>query len=653
MIACLLASFAALASCGRGGAGRPPRAEGGVIDLRSWDFGRRGPVTLSGEWAFAPLGNDGLPSGASSLREVPDHWSGSDAGAERGMGYASYRLTVLLPEGCGELGLRNRTMATAFALYADGRLVDEAGKAGPSPETSVPEYDADCVYLNGLGRELVIEARVSNWEYRTGGMWYSLVLGDRLDMEIAKRYSDMATLILLGVLVAMGSNAIVHYLFRRKEPSQLWFGLFVLVVALRTVVTGEYLFGKMFPGIPFGAVIRLEYLTAIAAPPLFTLYFGSFFPFALPKRPRFALAALSAPFLLALPFMPLPLLTRTVYGIYAVLVVQAVSTAFLHFTRVLPVRRWDGVVLVAGGVLLFGAVGNDVLFSSFRLPTFDMIPLGLVAFISAQAFIQARRTNGAFKRAESLAAELSEANGLLQGELAANDEARKRLESLVAEKDLLIREVNHRVKNSLQVVSSIIALQERRSSGEGERAALAALGTRIRSIGLVHEMLYGAVSADRIDLGAFLRELVGLLERSYGTDPVSLAFDQGIDRLSVPIDFCVDMGLILNELVSNACKHGRSKGGCPRIDVALRGGRGRVSLEIRDDGRGFPEGFDPEKASGLGFMVARALARRRKGGIACSNDPATGGAVVELSFALEEREGSRVPGRTKAGEEAP
>jgi len=200
----------------------------------------------------------------------------------------------------------------------------------------------------------------------------------------------------------------------------------------------------------------------------------------------------------------------------------------------------------------------------------------------------------------------------------------------LSEKEVLLKEVHHRVKNNLQVISSLAGMQAEGSQDETVREELRDVTYRIRSMALVHEKLYQSENLASVDFAEYAKSLMNYLWRAHGaaTEAVRLAFD--LEPVSLPVDVAVPCGLILNELAGNALKHafrGRSEG---NVTVSLRGaGEGRTSLSVSDDGVGLPAGFDWRKSSSLGLRLVQMLAGQLKGTVEVSSD---GGTKFEITF---------------------
>jgi len=188
---------------------------------------------------------------------------------------------------------------------------------------------------------------------------------------------------------------------------------------------------------------------------------------------------------------------------------------------------------------------------------------------------------------------------------------RSRLEELgeaVRAKDLLLREVHHRVKNNLQIVSSLLSLQARRVEDDVSRRLFEDSSDRLVSMSLVHEQLYRGSDLGRVDFAAYLRNLVAGISRGQ-VDEAHATISVQTDPVSLGIDVAVPVGMIVHELVTNALKHAFSNGTKGTIRVRLGSiGEGRYELAVMDDGGG----FDPSvnKRASFGRRLVNLLVRQ-------------------------------------------
>lgn len=637
--------LAALFSCsdsrGPGPSEPRPRIVDGVLDLSAWDFSTQGSLRLEGEWDFYPgellTGELGAAAPAAKThRRVPDLWKGGEALGAKGQGCGSYHLIIRLPPNRPELALRYWTVSTAFELDANGKTVASAGKPAGMAREAVPNYRPGVAALSASGETLDLVVRVSNYEYRSGGMWRSFILGSLDELEAQKRKTDILIFVEAAAILVMALDSLILFLFRRKEKAYLFFALFGLSLVFRVLVTGEYLIMSLLPNLPFDLLIRFEYASVALPIPLCALFCFALFP---EESSKLLVTLVCLPFILRLAFgvtiVPLPLLTRSIYVFYPMAVVAILAMFFWGLIPAVLKKRQGAMPIFLGSLLLLLAFVNDSLYSSFIINTGNFLGVGLLAFIIIQSGVLAKRFTLAFDRSEALQEELSIANEKLGEE---NDLLRltqSRLEAALAEKDILLREVHHRVKNSLQIVSSTLALQSHRAKDPAALEIYETIRRRIRAISLVHEKLYGLDSAECMDLGEYARDLAGQLSGSYFSEGGESRLVVNSDRIMAPMDLCVDFGLLMTELVANAYKHSQvvQRGGT--VKVLLKYEDRDILLRIEDDGPGFPADFSPESAKSLGFTIVTSLIKKRNGSLRIGAGP---GAVIELRFPMESAE---------------
>ena len=205
------------------------------------------------------------------------------------------------------------------------------------------------------------------------------------------------------------------------------------------------------------------------------------------------------------------------------------------------------------------------------------------------------------------------------------------------EKEVLLREIHHRVKNNMQVISSLLNLQCDKVENEQERQALFESQQRIIAMSMIHETLYSSQYLSSIDLSVYLKNLVHHLQGVYCANTgINIILE--LDEVELGLEQAVPCGLIINELVTNAYKHafpGDSKG---TIKIRLHPSDEReVILEVIDDGVGFASDPDPENSSSLGLILVTGLLKHQlKGSLNVSNE---GGAAFTIRWPLPEKKG--------------
>ncbi|MDA0312667.1 MAG: sensor histidine kinase [Gemmatimonadetes bacterium] len=185
---------------------------------------------------------------------------------------------------------------------------------------------------------------------------------------------------------------------------------------------------------------------------------------------------------------------------------------------------------------------------------------------------------------------------------------RVELEVALRERSAYLQEIHHRVKNNLQIISSMLALQVERLDPAVPREPFFESIRRVRAIALTHEMLYQMESVAEIDLGAYARALCETLR-------TSIAGDSIVEVISAPVlvaaGEALPIGLVLNELVTNALKYGRSAdGSAPNVQITICAVEEGFSLSVRDHGPGLPLDFNLAKSDRLGLTLVRALSKQ-------------------------------------------
>ena len=181
------------------------------------------------------------------------------------------------------------------------------------------------------------------------------------------------------------------------------------------------------------------------------------------------------------------------------------------------------------------------------------------------------------------------------------------------EKEILLREVYHRVKNNLQVVQSLLKMHARTITEPDAQEAIDAAVQRIQVMATVHERLYQMPNLASLSLPVYMKDVVEGAVNSSSVRASSLDLEFSSDEIQINLDFAIPMGLLVNELVSNCLKHGLEAGKRGLIKVSLVRIRGAVRLTVQDNGRGLPADFDLERTKSMGLKLATSLAQRLGG----------------------------------------
>ena len=221
------------------------------------------------------------------------------------------------------------------------------------------------------------------------------------------------------------------------------------------------------------------------------------------------------------------------------------------------------------------------------------------------------------------------------GDILANALERKRVEeqlnASLKEKEVLLKEIHHRVKNNMQVISSLLNLQSGRIKSPDILDMFKESQDRIRSMSLIHERLYQSEDLARIDFSHYIQNLAKHLFQSYRIDPELVALQTDVRDVSLDINKAIPCGLIINELISNSLKYAfpqaksadKKKAKKGEINVQLSSENGKVLLLVRDNGIGIPEDLNIETASSFGLQLVTTLVNQLNGKIDIQRKPGT------------------------------
>ncbi|HEV8482529.1 MAG TPA: PAS domain S-box protein [Blastocatellia bacterium] len=214
-------------------------------------------------------------------------------------------------------------------------------------------------------------------------------------------------------------------------------------------------------------------------------------------------------------------------------------------------------------------------------------------------------------------------------------QALEQLTNSLQEKEVLLKEIHHRVKNNMQVITSLLSLQSRTIKDEQAFSVFQDSQNRVKSMALIHETLYQSKDLSRINFAEYLEKLVAHISRSYRLRPEAVKITSSVDHVSLPIDMAVPCGLIINELASNSLKYAFPADLRGAVNITFRRAEAEYLLSVSDTGVGLPADFDPEKGKSLGMKLVRMLTGQLGGELKYSNGVGT---TFEIRFPEEKGE---------------
>lgn len=245
-------------------------------------------------------------------------------------------------------------------------------------------------------------------------------------------------------------------------------------------------------------------------------------------------------------------------------------------------------------------------------------------------------------KTEAARIELQQSNVQLRDEMEERNKAEEQVRKSLQEKEVLLKEIHHRVKNNLQIIQSMLNLQLPQIKDEKAITLFKESQNRVYSMALIHEKLYQSESLSKIDFREYIKSLTAYLFTSYGATGMAIHPRILMEEIYLDVDTTIPCALIINELVSNALKHafpasGRSgEPGEISIDLRHTPGDGFL-LTVSDTGVGLPEGFEIERADSLGLKLVSVLVKQLAGAIRIGTG---GGTEFSISFAAKDEKGA-------------
>ncbi|HPV99389.1 MAG TPA: methyl-accepting chemotaxis protein [Spirochaetota bacterium] len=410
-IVIIFIALAGMISCGHdSAAGKPPRIERGIIDLRNWDLDKNDPLPMEGDWEFhwnrllAP-GDiiEGVGSETREFVKAPGSWS---SGEHNGRsyprdGYATYRLRIITGKPGMRLALKCMNISSAYRAYIDGRLVREVGRLAMGKGEASPAARPQVIHFSASGDETEVLFQVSNHHFCDGGIVDSIQISGGEIRDLVDKRTTIISNLLLGGILLIAFYHLMLFLLRREERALLHFALFCIAVFLRAMVQGERYMQVLFPSIGFETIFKVEFSAWYAALLLFLLFVRELFPAEMSRWVvRVASIFVGAVILLtlSLPVRINSLFIEPCIIVTVILILYILLIVALAFFR----KRHNARTFALGLSIMLTSVFNDILNALSIIHTGYIMFWGLYVFIFIQSYMLSRRFAGAVKTAESL-----------------------------------------------------------------------------------------------------------------------------------------------------------------------------------------------------------------------------------------------------------
>ncbi len=512
----LLIVIASLSCASDNQSGSYPVAKNGILDLNDWNFEADGPVPLKGEWMFYwkelidPFQESGSKeSPDDQIAWLPGAWENSTIKGlnKRGEGYASYKLRVYLKNTQGRLALHLPEIRTAFAVFVNGNQISSVGVIGTNKKNSEPYFYPHIASFSASGETLDIILQVSNFQMYRGGVLTPIMLGSEKEMLKSWNRNQSLDFFVFGSLIMIGLYHLGLFLFRQSERSPLYFGLICLLISFRILVQGNYYLVHYFPEISWETVIRLDYLTFYITVPLFLYFAHSLFPTEFHKKILVVAVFICSVFSLAVILLSPTFFSHTT-TIYQVITLVACLYLFRGLVRSFLQKNEGAFIFLAGFVLLFVTVINDILYENDIIKIGILVPFGMFVFIFAQAFLISIRFSRSFQAVEKLSVELQLKSAELNNSNTELASLNENLEKKVEDRTRDLNETVHQLKLAIQRSETLA--KEALSANAAKSAFLANMSHEIRTpmngiIGMANLLLETSLDDEQSDYAKIVK----------------------------------------------------------------------------------------------------------------------------------------------------
>ncbi|ABR47943.1 integral membrane sensor signal transduction histidine kinase [Alkaliphilus metalliredigens QYMF] len=463
-----------------------PKAVDGILDLTDWDWKENGVVNLNGQWEFywQELFTPGDFKETTPIKErdliiLPRAWNKLLIDEEEltGEGYGTYRLRIYHPDD-EILGIKIPRIFTSYNLWVNGELIASAGKVSNDNQQTIPQYLPQVKYIHPETDVIELVVQVANYRHRSGGILESIQMGSASEITEVRTRNLALELFLFGSLFIIGFYHLVLFLFRTKDRTTLYFGIYSIIIGLRTLLVGEIYFIHLFPNFNWEIAHKIQTLAYYLSVPLVLLFLRAAFPYDVSRKVNTFIQIIASSFGLLVLLMPVKVFTpfNPLYQFFSLMVFAYV----LYIIMTTCYRKREGAYLIGIGLttLVLTAI-NDILFLSTLLSDTNnhflrsiitrgnLSSWGLLIFVFTQSLVVAKKFSKSFSSVELLSEQLKHANLNLEEKVkertraleTSKNELKKAYEAVSrSEKSLqcLMQNISHDLRTPLSAIKGYV-----------------------------------------------------------------------------------------------------------------------------------------------------------------------------------------------------
>ncbi|WP_316783969.1 response regulator [Pedobacter frigiditerrae] len=383
-----------------------PVAKKGIIDLRTVSFETK--LALNGEWVFYwnQLINPNVkPNNEGIMVDFPKKWNDLSINGKQlpAFGYATYKLTLLLPKSKTAFKIDIPDVYCAYRLYLNGNKVAETGKVGTSAKDFIPHWQYNAFDVPAGTDTAVLILQIANYVHSKGGIKKSLYIGEKTNMEMDRRYAEAIDLVLTGCLFMGGMFFIGLYLLGNKDKAILLFSLYSIVYCYRIIGVDNYILHTLLPNLDWQFTVRIEYISLYLSIGLFGLYTRYLYPLDVNKTIVKLLCFICFLFGLTTLLLPPFYFTQLITPFLFVTIFCICYTLYIYILSYLNKRSGSGYAMLSSFAMMF-------VFAISLLHYFNIIPqlqaltfCAYVSFFFLQSLILSYRVSYQLKKSREQA----------------------------------------------------------------------------------------------------------------------------------------------------------------------------------------------------------------------------------------------------------
>jgi len=578
----------------------------------SWASARQGHISYRGEKEIELVGEwefywDTIFTSSSNTFEkpinfikVPSYWNEDYKNQKKfpSFGSATYRLIIDSDKNYPHLSILIPEIHSSYELYLNGHFIIGNGKVADHKKYYTPQW---LPLIKGLslqkGKNELI-CRVANFDHCRSGMHKSLCMGTERYIQNKREIQIQIDMFLIGSLAIIGLFFLGLHIFWRKDISVLYFAILTLLFCIRIGSCDLHLINNALHEWNWEVLLRIEYLSLFGSLLCWGIFLHSLFPKEYSRTLNLIFNLIYGSIILCILITPPSFFTHLMRPGLGIMVIFIAHSVYVLIKARIHRQTGSLYSIISMFIILSAALLSTLYY--FRIvPYMPFIEnLAYISAVLCQAFALALRFALSFNHLQELQTRTSEQNKLI--------------EEALAEKEVLMKEIHHRVKNNLQIINSLLFLQSKKIKDRNALEAIKDNQFRVHSIALVHQKLY---QSEDNNLGVNMKEyLDDLLKKIYqsvnmGTD---IQIIKEVEDIILDLDSAIPIGLIINELIVNAIKYAFRGIENPGLLIKLYKEDDAVKLLIKDNGCGLPSEVNYQKPDSFGLSLVYSFSRKLK-----------------------------------------